>query len=758
MNQVLKKRVLRELRGNLFRYLALGFLIVLCMYVVISIVAAAETVISGGRQKAEQYGREEGEFSMLAPLTEQEEKALAGKGVVLERQFYMDYKLEDKSTLRVFRNREKVNRMIVEEGELARRSNDAVLEKRYCQENDISVGDRIMVGNQELVVVGIGCVPDYEAPFEKMTDIVVDSSRFGLCFVTPDTYQILEEEGGSANAQQYTYAYRLRGSMTNRKLKTILKESSDWSKRQGTDRNPIILTGFWAAEDNPRIQAAADDQVVNKFAGLAAGVIIMVLFTYVISVFVVHGIEKESSMIGTLYAMGVRRKELVLHYLTLPVLVTVTASLTGTMIGFSSWGVRTQMQDCYAYYSFPKLDTCYPLYLLLYGLIMPAAAAVLVNWIVIRRRLERPVLKLIRNEPKQSRISNVDLGNMTFVSRFQIRQLLRELRTGFTVIFGMFISLLLAMLALDCYAVCTNFSRESKEDTKYEYMYTYQYPEENIPEGGAVGFARNMKREMFGYNLDVTLLGVEKDQPYFSIEPEPGKGHVILSSAAAQKYQLGKGEQIRLTDEEEGKVYTFMVDGITQYAAGLVVFMDIDSMRELLGKDEQYYNVVFSDTKLDIPSQNLLSTTTKKDVEKSSDIFVEKMTPMMMMLSVCGTLIFCVVMYLMTKVMIDRSSMGISLVKIFGYREKEIKKLYLSGNFLIAAAGAAVCIPLSKAAMDVLYPLLVSNAACGINTQLPPGSYLGLYGAVLGLYVIMNQFVARRIERILPAEVLKNRE
>lgn len=133
------------------------------------------------------------------------------------------------------------------------------------------------------------------------------------------------------------------------------------------------------------------------------------------------------------------------------------------------------------------------------------------------------------------------------------------------------------------------------------------------------------------------------------------------------------------------------------------------------------------------------------------------MTPMMM-LSVCGTLIFCVVMYLMTKVMIDRSSMGISLVKIFGYREKEIKKLYLSGNFLIAAAGAAVCIPLSKAAMDVLYPLLVSNAACGINTQLPPGSYLGLYGAVLGLYVIMNQFVARRIERILPAEVLKNRE
>ena len=71
------------------------------------------------------------------------------------------------------------------------------------------------------------------------------------------------------------------------------------------------MTYFLVAEDNPRVLGAAGDQEINKIGGLIAGVILMVLFTYVISVFVVHGIEQESSVIGALYALGVTAA---LHY------------------------------------------------------------------------------------------------------------------------------------------------------------------------------------------------------------------------------------------------------------------------------------------------------------------------------------------------------------------------------------------------------------------------------------------------------------
>lgn len=49
----------------------------------------------------------------------------------------------------------------------------------------------------------------------------------------------------------------------------------------------------------------------------------------------------------------------------------------------------------------------------------------------------------------------------------------------------MFICLLVLMIALDCYVYCDNFNRRSILETTYEYCYTYKYPTEEVPEGGA---------------------------------------------------------------------------------------------------------------------------------------------------------------------------------------------------------------------------------------------------------------------------------
>ena len=77
--------------------------------------------------------------------------------------------------------------------------------------------------------------------------------------------------------------------------------------------------------------------------------------------------------------------------------------------------------------------------------------------------------------------------------------------------------------------------------------------------------------------------------------------------------------------------------------------------------------------------------------------------PCPFVMTVVSSLIFAVVMYLMMKVMIDRCAFHISMVKVFGYRTKEIKKLYLDGNFYVIAVGAAVCIPMAKKCMDLMF-------------------------------------------------------
>lgn len=690
MQKILQKRVLRDLKENFPRYIALGALIILSMYIVVSLVGAAETIINGTKDEAEIHKLEDGEFGVFVPLSEEEEEQLTREGIQLERMFYLDYTVADSGTIRIFQNRERINRIVIDEGRQAEETGEIALEKRYCEENGYEIGDTIILAEQKLTVVGIGSTPDYEACYESLGDSSIDSKAFGTGFVTKKEYQVLQDTGSSILSEQYQYAYRLNDAMTDEELKkklekysvnpeeveaayfreywdrtagkvedftdgieelsdgmeeltdglaelkahnddlsegaaklldAYLQSASESLKEYGLSKelteenfeeiltllksksdNPFLrmklnsvmeelsqlkeykdgvntytdgvaeaadgsvelsegteelsdateeiedelgielknLTFFLKAADNPRIGAGADDQVINKVAGLAAGVILMVLFTYVISVFVIHRIQKESSVIGALYALGVTRKDLMLHYLMLPVLVTFLSGVAGTLLGFSRIGIRYQMGDCYGYFSLPELNAVYSPYLLIYGMVMPAVVAVVVNCLVIQKHLSRPVLALMKKEEKSGRVSNLNLGSMGFIQRFRICQMLREARTGFTVLFGMFISLLIMMLGIDCYVMCQHISTENKADTRYEYMYTYKYRTEEVPGGGEASYAETLKKEIYGYNLDVTLLGIDEDNPYFDVETRDAKNEVVISSAMAQKYQLKK--------------------------------------------------------------------------------------------------------------------------------------------------------------------------------------------------------------------------
>ncbi|WP_033165753.1 FtsX-like permease family protein [Clostridium sp. KNHs205] len=909
MQKILRKRVFRELKSNIFRYLALGSMIVLGMYLVVSLVGAADTVITQVDEKSEESRLEEGEFSVFVPLTKAQEKTLEDKGISLERMFYQDFKLADGSTLRSYANRKNINLIVIDKGRAAQKTGEAVIEKRYSEEHGLQVGGSLTVGSSTFTITGIGTVPDYDAVFQNFSDSSVDSKRFGLFFVTEEAYQELNASKESIKSEEYVYGYRLNGKLTNAELKAVLQDfeflpeevedasfQEYWKEtagkleelqkaiqelNSGTDKlatalntlsnnNRIMTDGaegifagyltsyskqlnsyglaveltkenynelltmlidqtdneqlqselmrgreqlrkledftagiasytdgvkasaegsadinagttelnestdtlikdyknnnssnliqFITSADNPRIKASSGDQIINKYAGLIAGVIVMILFTFVISVFVSQGIKKENSVIGALYALGARKKDLMLHYLSLPVVVTLLAGIIGTLLGFSKYGVNLLMSDCYRYYSVPEFPVIYPLYLVLYGVVMPPFVAALVNCLVINKKLSEPALKLIRNEQKNSKTMEINLGEIGFIGSFRIRQMLREARTGITVIFGLFISLLIVMLGLNTYTVCNRLKAESKADTRYEYMYTYKYPEAEIPSGGEAGYTRSFSKEIYGYDLEVTLLGIDKANPYFDIQTEPGKNKVIISTAMAQKYHLKTGDKLIVTDKEDDQDYAFTITGITQYSVGLYVFMDINSMRELFGQKEDFYNVIFSDKALDMDSGRLYAVTTKEDIIKSAEVFIAMMLPMIQMLIGVSAIILGIVMYLMLKVMIEHSAYSIALMKIFGYRGNEIRKLYLNGNFYTITVGAAFCIPLAKKVMDGVYPLLISNVACGVELGYTWSLYTGIFLGIILLYFLINQMLMRRVKQMTPALLLKERE
>ena len=849
MQAILRRKMRRELRANWLRYLALGLVIVFAMYIIVSLIGAADTVILGTRQHAAQNRVEDGQFTVFVPLTEAERTELSRLGADVEPAFYLDYAQDSGCVLRVFRLRQTIDLAEPEAGLLPDREDQIALEKRFCEANGLHVKDRITLAGKTLTISAIVTSPDYDTPFRAMGDSTVDSANFGTAFVTDAAYDQLQKTNRALQAEEYVYAYRLRGETTHAALRSHLKAlrfdpakvddpwfqsywKQLWSERDEllsgaaeladgnralsdalTELNDRInedtflplklvlpgelleaidalersggeladgaktledaisevadryleadltnLRSFTAAEDNPRIGGAADDVVINKYASIAAGVIIVALLGYVISVFVIHTIESERSVIGTLYALGVRRRILLRHYLTLPVLISFLGGLVGTLAGYSSLGVPLQTADTYAYFSVPTLDTVVELPVILYGVIMPPVIAALVNLVVIRRKLSAPALQMIRNEDSARHVSELDLKNLAFLPRFQLRQMLREGRSALGVVLGIFVCLLLMMIGINAYVLCLHVGHNNVADTRYAYMYLYKYPEATVPEGGSPAYAETLKKEVLGYNLDVTVLGLEPDNPYFDAHPPASQSRVAISSAMAQKYGLSVGQPLVLRDEQNDRSYAFTIERVVDYSPAFFVFMDLDAMRELFDKPEDYYNTVFSSHALSIEPGRLYNVSSKQDVEKAADVFVNLMYSMVYTMILASAVIMAIVMYLMMKVMLDRSAQSIALFKVFGYRRREISRLFLSGNTVLIALGILICIPLSKRIMDALYPYLVSNVACGIDLHMAPWVYAVLYLACMLIYAIIHALLVRRIRQIPANEILKARE
>lgn len=836
MQKVLRKRIWRDFKSNLPRYLALSLLIILAMYLVVSLVGAAETIIRGSENADSRQCVEDGDFSLFVPMKDEEMEDLEADGVTIEPQFYMDYEIDEDHTIRIFANRDEVNRIDLVKGTLAEKGNELVVERQFAEKNDISAGDVITFGGREFTVTGIGTTPDYDNVLKSLGDTGCDCLHFGTGFVAADVYDTLRAEEKSIKSEEYYYAYRLNGAMTDDELKDRLEkleftsgdvedpffqeywdrtmgkkddltngiqelldgakelkelkafedgiiEYTDGTKEAEDGSNELLdgiqelkdetddmiddifsedaqnLMTFVKAGDNARIQAASGDQELYRSVGTIAGAILLILISYVLSVFVVHSIDQESAVIGALYALGVKRKNLMAHYVTLPTVITFVSGLIGTLLGYSSLGVPIQMQDCYNYYSLPDLDVIYMPYLFIYGIVVPPVISIIVNSLVIRKRLSKPVPTMIRNEQKVGNGKDIKLGNMSFMNLFKIRQMLRESRTGFTVVFGMFVSLLLAMMSLEIYTYCANVNRDYVNDTKYEYMYTYKYPTEEVPEGGYEAYAKTLKKKIYGYNFDITVMGLTENNPFFDVNLSDSSSKVAISSSIAYKYGLDVGDTLTLKDDEADKIYAFEISSVAQYAPSFMVFMPYDKALELFDEPEDYFNVVFSDHALDVETGRLYATTTKTDVKKAAGIFSDIMQGMILTIGGVSVLIFIVVMYLMMKVMIDRSSFNIALIKIFGYRNKEVKKMYLDGNFYIITIGALISIPLTKWIMDMAYePAFVPNIACGIDKSFPFWMYLAIFAGILILYFIINHLLIRRIRKMVPAEVLKNRE
>ncbi len=806
---VINKRIPRDFRDNLLRNVAMILIIALSMALVVSLCSSSDCIVKTISDEWAECNVEDGCFETLVPLSKRNFDDLSDIDVSIEKMFYTDVSANGTSTLRIFTNRNSIDLLYPESGHIPVKNDELFLEKRYAKLHSLSVGDEINVKDTSFTICGIGCFPDYSYVKQNSSDVSA-SDEFSVAAVTGVAWNYLQQGGKVI----YNYAFRLEKNTDMYDLKDKLQHldfdpsavrdtyiinqlnSADELKRdyaaisrfvsspaldnfieQASEVKLVNISSFSERQYNIRINDAITDSTLGKQSALVVGIFLVILLAYMLATFASGTIEKERPIIGTLYALGCTRGEILRHYMLSPIIIAGLGAVLGMVSGFML--TDTMSAASAGLYSFPAIRHIFPSYLIFYALGLPLIFSVFINYFVLRKKLDAPPLKMMRKTPQNVSGFNINLDKFGFRTKYRLRQFFRGLSGSITLFFGIMISLLLIMFSIACYGSISHYINSITDDIHYNYMYILRNPVSDLPKNSVIGYTRGFYSyfAMTHDEMEVTLVGIDYDNPYFDFAPylTDRSDKVYMSDSARIKFGYKIGDNVIFRDNAEDKSYSFTIAGEVKYGNGLYFFMNIDAMRKAFGQEyfdpedlekgerrpkskNFYYNTVFSDNKINFKHNMALSEISKADIKSGAEKFMVLMSDMIVMMILVSMLIFVSVMYLLMKHEIDRSSFSVSLLKALGYDEKTVNSFYLGSTFYITLAAVLIGIPVCKLIVDAAYPFCVSNVNAGFKAVMKP-SYYGIIVLIIMItYFITRYLLACYLRKINMTEILKNRE
>ena len=260
---------------------------------------------------------------------------------------------------------------------------------------------------------------------------------------------------------------------------------------------------------------------------------------------------------------------------------------------------------------------------------------------------------------------------------------------------------------------------------------------------------------------EVTVYGISDGSRYVDIEelPELEEDEVYISASFGDKYDLKKGDIVTLDEKYEDEQYRFKVAGIYDSCQNIAVFMPIEHYRSLFALDEDAFTGYMSDSEItDISEENIASTITERDITKMCDQLDHSMGSYMQYFQVLCILLSAVLIYLLTKIIIEKNEIAISMTKILGYTNREIASLYLLSSTIVLIVSDAVSVILGSAVMGIAWKAIMFGYSGWFNFVIEPVGYVKMFTFVLAGYLLVLFFDFRRIKRVPLEKALKNAE
>ena len=679
------------------------------------------------------------------------------------------------STLRLFKIRENMNTACLMDGSLPSGDNEICIDRMYASNNGFEIGDSIIAGGQSLTITGLVALPDYSALFSDNSDMMFDAVKFGVGIVSEDCFNSYEK---TDQKLIYEYVWRYNSipadedeqiDMSDEFLKTVVKYVTldDYLPRYANQA--IKFTG---------VDFGGDSQLIKVIL-----YVLIVVIAFVFSITIRHTIVREATVIGTLRASGYTKGELLRHYIALPVLITLISALIGNILGYTVFkDIAASMY--YGSYSLPTFVVLWNSEAFILTTVFPTIIMFIINLISISRALRLSPLRFLRRDlTKKKRSKAIRLPRVSFFSRFRLRIVFQNMGNYITMFIGIALANIFLLFGMMMGPLLTHYQDEVLETmpAKYQYILKTQI-ETSHPK--AEKFCMSSLQyypsgEKDGSEEGFSVYGIEQKSEYLDIIlPEEG---VAISDGIKEKYGINVGDEISLHEEYENKDYTFKIGSIVSYPSSLAIFMsredyndivqpemgitDVINNTEMLlhrlatPPEYEYYNGYFSNEELtDISNDYIQTCITETDLTKVSRQLDVSMGTLFQIWNVFAIILFSLLIYLLTKLVLERNTTSISMVKILGYKDSEVGRLYLLATTWVVILSIVISFFIATPVIYILYHIFMAKMSGWLTVWINWDTYAKMFGLGVIAYALVAALQYIKIRRIPMDEALKNVE
>ena len=760
---MLKRKMIRDIKQNLSQFIT----IFLMVFIGVMAYSGIESYMEGMKQTANNFYTQNNlqDLNVMGMLSKENLEAIKQMDNVknAEGKLTVSTVLDDNNDITLSMNfieSNEISKFYIVEGKKFDANTKGVwLDNFFAQENNLKIGDKLKIKYNGKVfeeeIVGFINVPDHLYDVKDESQLYPDHKTFGFAYAS-----MKELEGNT----MYNY---IMVDVDNKDKTNEVKDAIE-EKIENVVIVDIKDTASYA-------QYQGEIEEGETYIGVFSGLFLFIALLSVVTT-MTRVVTKQRIQIGTLKALGFKKSKIILHYISYGFWISLVASIFGLLAGRYFIGnvfIGIEM-------SFFEIPNGVPIikndsYIVALLVVLCVS---FVTYFATRKILKEKTAETLRNEIPKVKSNSLNITTvgifkkMSFNTKWNIRDMFRNKARTITGIVGvtacaMLIVCSLGMLNSMNYFIDLQFNRIFNFDYKLSLKSNINTDElkELIDKYG----------DNTSESLYIEIKDKDGNKESNNIFVTDAKDYVRFVDNKDKFIKLGNDDGIYVTYKlaktkgyKIGDEITWHISGDNNYHTSKIVGFNKDPQNQNVTATRKYLESLGVEYKPDslYTNEDLSNTKEITNVEVISNIdelkegmngMLQTMKTMIALIIVIAVILGVVIIYNLGILSYTEKQYQFATLKVLGFKNKQIKKIFIKQNNIIAVISIILGLPAGFYLTDWLFKTAIEEsydfgAHINIETYI-----LAAIGTFLISYFV-SVLLAKKIKKIDMVSSLKGNE